>query len=220
MSYTNSHSCPRKYQARLDTIINVYKSLFHNSIPTHQQYYTLSGPITSDNKSIGKYSELQQLLSSNLITQNQYHGIDYNLDIINQNKLAAPNANFHHGDFFNTLKHLSNTLPNFNPAIIHADFINCIKKTQNTIANILYLLNKSNSNNTLLTINLPYNNPYKSSKNITPNPHTIWNTLSNNQRFADAFLNNWQLIPHYYQYNGTGDNSNTIMISFNLFKKE
>ena len=120
MSFKTSASCPRKAKARFDTIINTYRELFHDKLPEEKQYWTLAGPCFDENGKLGTCSEIHQLISSGLITESQYHGIDNGIEIIEKNRIAAPNSNFYHGDFISQLQIASRN--NFNPGIIHADY--------------------------------------------------------------------------------------------------
>lgn len=211
MGYKKSASCPNKAQARLDTIINYYKKLFgRENIPAEKQYWSLAGPCYSSKGRLGEFSELNQMVSSGLITQDQYRGVDRDLEIIMNNRIAAPDATFIHGDFLETLK----TYLNFNPAIIYADFISMSGGAIRDTAEVLAAVNYSKATDVLVVANLMLNNPYR---NIRESGNKVFNSFLKNPRFMYCYERGWQLDDTRYEYNGTGA-SQTKMVTFFLTK--
>ena len=221
MSYKNSGSCPRKAQARLDTIINPYQELFHKSIPINRQYWTLAGPCYDENGKLGTHSEIWQLTASGLIFTKQYCGVDNGLKIIEKNRIAAPTAKFIHGDFVKSM-FIAAEDGTFQPSIIHADFTHLAKTSIVDTSNIIYLVDKLDLSDIMITCNFPYNNPY-AGKLTEEIDHTwILKLFENNQRFNSSWNEKWSIYPKYYPkyytYGGTGKNSNTTMITFIFIK--
>jgi hypothetical protein len=218
MSYKTSASCPRKSKARFDTIIKTYRELFHNKLPNEKQYWTLAGPCFDENNKLGKHSEIHQLTSLGLITEDQYHGIDNGEEIIANNKIAAPNSNFYHGDFITTLQAAAGS-KNFNPGIINADYTKLKETSIVDTSNIIYLLSSLNISNVMVIMNFPWNNPYSGSFKGDINPEEVVNLLSSNQRFNASWNSRWEIYPKCYVYGGTGKNSRTTMASFILVRR-
>jgi hypothetical protein len=218
MGYKISASCPRKAKARFDTIIDTYRKIFQKNLPKDRQYWTLAGPCFDENNDLGKCSELHQLVSSGLIDESQYHGIDNGIGIIERNLIAAPNANFYHGDFVTTLQEISNT-GKFNPGIIHADYTKMKDISVVDTSNIVYLLESNNISNVMVVMNLPYNNPYAGAYHGNVDPSEIMEALKTNQRFNASWNDRWNLYPDCYTYKGTGERSKTTMISFIIYNK-
>ncbi len=107
----NYHESMEKYMAR-ELCPRLYK-LFtkKNKIPKNKQYLTLANIQVNS-----PTSEINQMINSNLISANQFVGIDNNKNYIDQNTQDHPEALFFHGDW-NLL--LSKRC--FNPAIIYLD---------------------------------------------------------------------------------------------------
>jgi hypothetical protein len=221
MSYKTSGSCPRKAQARKDTIIEPYQELFQKSLPINKQYWTLAGPCYDVEGNMGTNSEFWQLTSSGLIFANQYHGIDNSEEIIENNRKCIKTGNFYHGDFITQLQIAAET-GNFNPGIINCDFTKMVKTSAVDIGNIIYLLDKQDIHDTMIIVNFMVNNPYagKLDKNTNINKmiEEFWNELKNNQRLNSSWTNDWNVYPECYLYGGTGKKSKTTMITFILFK--
>jgi hypothetical protein len=219
MSYKTSASCPRKSKARFDTIIKTYRELFHNKLPNEKQYWTLAGPCFDENNKLGKHSEIHQLISSGLITEDQYHGIDNGEEIITSNRIAAPNSNFYHGDFITTLQAAAES-KNFNPGIIHADYTKLKETSIVDTSNIIYMLSSLNISNVMVVMNFPWNNPYANTFKGDIDPQEVIKLLQKNQRFNYAWNENWNIYPNCYSYGGTGPRSKTTMATFVLFSNK
>jgi hypothetical protein len=216
MSFKTSASCPRKAKARFDTIINTYRELFHDRLPEEKQYWTLAGPCFDEKGKLGSCSEIHQLISSGLITESQYHGIDNGIEIIEKNRIAAPSSNFYHGDFISQLQIASRN--NFDPGIIHADYTKLKETSVVDTSNIVYLVENSNISDVMIVMNFPWNNPYNGAFKGTINPEEVIELLKNNQRFNASWNDSWKIYPKCYTYNGTGERSKTTMVTFILVK--
>lgn len=218
MSYKTSAVCPRKFKARKDTIINIYRELFFDKLSHDKQYWTLAGPCFNENNELGNNSEIYQLTQSKLILTEQYHGIDNSKEIIEKNKQVVPKANFYHGDFITQLQ-IQSEEDNFNPGIIHADYTRLKETVTQDTSNIVYLIERKNISNVMIVMNFPWNNPYsgKFKGNITP--QDVIKLLQQNQRFNCSWNDQWYIYPQCYTYGGTGEHSKTTMVTFVLIKK-
>jgi hypothetical protein len=217
MSFKTSATCPRKATARQQTIIDIYKELFQKSLPYNKQYWTLAGPCYDNKGKLGTNSEIWQLTAAGLIFARQYHGIDNSEEIIRKNKLAAPGANFYHGDFVSQLQVAAES-GNFNPGVINCDFTKMIKASSVDVGNVMNLLDRFKIRDTLVIVNVPVNNPYQGK--LKPDTDTsalmqeAWETLTKNQRFNAAWNSEYcKLYPSGYVYQGTGKNSKTTMMT-------
>lgn len=111
----------RKHDAR-KIMIDLYRATTkRESIPDDKQYWTLCN-IQPEGDHLTFGSEINQILSAGLIkNKNQFHGIDNNLEYIQQNRITHPEAHFYHGDWKNVVKY--EVIEGFNPAIIYFDTI-------------------------------------------------------------------------------------------------
>ena len=120
------------------TIIEPYKRIFGDSLPAEKQYWTLCNLQTNPAGQITEESEIGQLLDTGLITKEQFHGVDYDADIIEHNKRHIPESHWYAGDFFRTLLHNQD---DFNPGIIYLDFTCLGKKAAKVSADTIELIN-------------------------------------------------------------------------------
>lgn len=112
----NFNRCPEKHRARR-VLVRVYRHITgHYSVPSDRQYWCLSGRQTQH-----KNSEISQLLDMGFITIDQFHGVDYNEDVLNKNRRDHPAAHWHYGDW---LSYITTHRGSFHPAVIHLDTMN------------------------------------------------------------------------------------------------
>lgn len=118
MTYNN----PIKIKSRQDTIIDQYQLLFQSSIPEDEQYWTMCNHVHYDMSLEGK--ELGQILDSNLIKPEQFHGVEIrpeihvkNLEILDKYPIHVYNGNI--------LDVMQSNFQerNFNPAIVNLDMM-------------------------------------------------------------------------------------------------
>lgn len=118
MTYNN----PIKIKSRQETIIDQYRHLFGNSIPEDEQYWTMCNYIHHGLSLKGK--ELGQLLDSNLIQPQQFHGVEIKKDIYEHNleMLDVLPINVYNGDILEVMQEEYRN-GKFNPAIINLDMM-------------------------------------------------------------------------------------------------
>ncbi len=218
MSCIDSAKCPRKANARDNTIIKLYRKFFQYSLPSDKEYWTLAGPCYD-----GETSEPFQVRDAGLITLSQYHGIDNSKDIIRKNQQAIPDANFHYGDFVEEML-IAESEKRFSPGIINADYTNMVKYAVSNTGEILHLLHRASIKDIMLLVNYPINNSrqgvpdydIESLENIA-NEHLF--KFKSNQKFKNYFnAGGWKTFLNPYFYHGTGDNSRTVMMSMAFYR--
>ena len=88
-----------KIQAR-EKNLEIYRKLTGlDSLPSDKTYWTLSHKQGNEDG-----EEIVQLEKNGFLTKNQFHGVDREKDIIEQNKIYHPNANWHHGNWIKVIK--------------------------------------------------------------------------------------------------------------------
>lgn len=180
-------SCPKKQQARLDTIIA------HG--PIKNQYWSMAGLSTT------KGCEVDQILQAKIIAPSQFHGVEIVKSIYNANVKTWPHLSWHHGDFYEVM----HNYPDFNPGFVNADLMQMADTSADYVARILYLLLPFDA---VLLVNFVME--HRSHKTT---PDQVLEKLSRCQQFRYAMRNGWTFDERCYLYPGTGA-SNTVMGSF------
>lgn len=202
---------PKKIQSRNDVIILNYHNYFNSSLPSNKQYWTMGGSYYDKNNN-PIHGELGQLLDNNIITKEQFYPVDKEPIIISKNKSIYPDVNWINGDFLDTM--ISYKINNnFNPGIINYDGV--MQKSFGTryLKKILTFIDHNHKDELLLIANFCLNNPYKKSYEIDT-ALDVFNELKSKYRFPV----HWSVKREYYQYNGSGERSNTIMGMFVFVK--
>ena len=217
----NFSHCPKKYQARTDTVIDMYRRYFGQSLPSDKQYWTMCS-VNNNGNNIIAHSELGQILDSKLIGLHQYYGVDIESDIIEGNRKAEPNTNWICGDFLDTMKcYYKNN--NFNPAIINADFISMSKKAAVITSQIMSFIEEIDIKNVLLIANVMLTNPHARGGQFLKSPLNFEKMISemeSQKAFEFAWSNRfWDMHDKVYCYSGTGSQSRTIMGSYIFYRK-
>ena len=142
-----SHRCQNlnKKQARIETVIAPAFEMFPDGIPKDKQYWTLCAEQIDD-----EGSEMTQLVSSGLISQEQYYGIDSSKTLIEGNQKRFPRATWIHGDFYWCMS----SFAKFNPAVIYLDTTGGIQTEKQNIVNVLNLLITRDLHDVLVIVNV------------------------------------------------------------------
>jgi hypothetical protein len=119
---------PNKISYRQRNIIDQYCRFLGNSVPPDFQYWTLCGA----NHKPG--AEFDQITNSGLVKASQFHGVDNDPLIIQQNSEYHPSANWYCGDFVDVLHRQAH----WKPAIIHVDTINMTRRASNLAKGVIY----------------------------------------------------------------------------------
>ncbi len=180
-------SCPKKIQARAETILSLPKPV--------NQYWSMAGLCT------GEGCEVDQLLSNNFIKPHQFHGVERVQSIYEQNVAAYPNLNWHHGDFFQAMRQY----PDFNPSLVNADLMTSVDTSADFVARLIGLLTPFDA---MLIVNFVMEHRgYKTTVN-----HVL-DRLTECQQFRHAIRQGWDHNGHCYLYPGTGKR-HTLMGTF------
>jgi len=203
---------PKKTEAREQSIILAYQNYFNKtSIPKNKQYWTMCGSHFNNNGKID--GELGQLVQSNLITPDQFHGVDINADIIKSNKKYYPDVSWYQNDFIEAMKnsYINNS---FNPAIINCDNVRMPKNAVKYLKKLLLFIDNNFFDELLLVANLMLTNPYR--QKVESSGEEVIDKLINKYAFPD----HWTIDSQYYKYSGTGKRSRTLMGSFIFVKQK
>jgi len=208
-------SCPKKKLAREETIISPYREYFSYQLPAEKQYWTMCGQCATVSGVPIIDTEFNHIISSNLISQDQFFGIEINKDIHKVNTAAYPGIKFINGDFYSTLLEHSNN-DNFNPGIINVDLLKTPQYGASTFGNIMHLISKSGINNVMLIGNFLLRVYY----NKEQDGNEIASELKNNISYKISInTRNWKRRNQYYKYYGTGK-SNTVLGSVIYYLKD
>lgn len=203
--------CPKKSNARLNTIIEPYNKFFGAKMPKEKQYWTVCGQHTLEDGTFNNNSELGQILQHGLITKDQFHGVDLNKDIIEANINVSPESHWYCGDFYNEIQNET-----FNPHIVNLDLIG-MPKTQANYINDVFQFLTSFDGEMLLIINLVVEYQRFVDRNTTINE--LIDILNNKMSFRKS-ISKWTLPDYkYFEYDGTGAKSRSKMASLVLVKK-
>lgn len=192
---------PRKRNARALNIEQYREYTGLSSIPHDRSYLTLCNK-QPDNEG----SEITQVLESGLIrSKSQFIGIDIDADIIQENNMLHPEANWYHGDFLSVLEENE-----FNPAMIYLDttgFCDHYPATR-LVVGTMFLCPPD----CMLFANVMLNNPRSSASRLNDKK-----LLENIGRMVPpSVLSRWQLKIPSYRYSVTG---RTDMKTFILYKR-
>lgn len=218
----NFSACPKKYHAREETIIGMYRKYFVHSIAESKQYWSMCGPHIKDSV-FQAGSELGQLLQEEFITEEQFFGVDIQKEIVEQNKSVKPEANWIHDDFLHAMK-VAYKEGNFNPAVINADFISLKERGSSITSQIMSFLEEIDCQDVLLVSNIMLTNPHELGgtklADIEIDGDAVVSEFERWKAFQWAWsTGNWSIHPEFYVYNGTGKQSRTIMGTFIFFRK-
>lgn len=181
-------NCPKKKQARLDTIIVQGKIA--------NQYWSMAGLCSTPG------CEVDQILQAKIIKPEQFHGVEIVKNIYDANVEAWPDLAWHHGDFLQTMK----TFPGFNPGLVNADLLQMADTAADYIARILYLLLPFDA---ILVANFVMEH-----RGHISTPDQVIKKLESCQQFRYAMRNGWTFDERCYLYDGTGNKTRTVMGTF------
>jgi hypothetical protein len=213
-------SCHKKETARQRTIIDIYRQYFHHKLPKDKQYWTMCASQVNSQGIFQSGSELGQMLSNKLVTEEQFFGCDINSEVIRLNQIAIPKANWFCHDFLEQMK----MHKDFRPAVVDADLLNLKSQASYKISEVLSFLTDCDLKEVLVVCNIMLNNPHnKSSKSIeflSKEADSFIPLLEANQSFCYAWRSGkWQLHPEMYLYNGSGAKAKTFLASFMFVSK-
>lgn len=201
----------KKLMARHETIISPYQSIFGSKLPDDKQYWSMCGLCANAKNELLNGSELDQMIKENLITSNQFHGVEIEKERYDKNKLVPLNTNWYHGDLYNTIV----ATDNFNPGIVNVDSLLMPDKGAVYFSKIMYIVNSRKINNIMLIWNCILKTWYHQCT-----LENMINELYKNTHFQSAYPNGWNIKNSSYVYSGSGEHKRTILASVILFKKD
>lgn len=208
-------SCPKKQQARLDTIIEQYQKNFAHSLPSEKQYWTMCGQCSTPDGQPLQGCEPTQMIESGFIEPEQFRGVEINPKIHELNCQAFPELVFFNGDFY---REMSNAAfrDKFNPGIVNADFPATPDGGAAYVAKLMAMLT-AKSKDILLVVNLILRMRYYTRKD----GDYLIGLLNEYPQFRYAWENgNWELCDHYYEYNGAGETGSRIYMGSFIFVRK
>jgi hypothetical protein len=203
--------CPKKLKARQETIIKMYRKYFSDSLPEEKQYWTMCATHTDGDGQLLMGSELDQMLRDGLITINQFHGVDIDLSIIDNNSKFLPQAHWYLGDFYNTMV---KNINDFNPGIVNCDHL---KMPQSGgAAYVSKCLAWLSGQNGLMFISNLILTPPRHNASCSPDEYIA--ELYKYPQFKYAMNHGWEYENNLYVYDGTGLESRTVLGTMVFYK--
>lgn len=207
-------SCPKKQQARLETILVQYRLHFGNAVPADKQYWTICGQCADPDGEPLNGCEIWQLLEDGLIEPGQFHGVEINPAIHELNVRAFPEINWHHDDFYRAMV-AAQDRGEFNPAVVNADLPKTPDGGAAYISKVMALLTAT-TKEVMLVVNLITKSRYYPSKD----GGYIIERMSKMPQFKYAVAEGkWDWGNQYYFYKGSGLKSKTHMATIVFIKK-
>lgn len=204
-------SCPKKTTARQETIINQYREHYGYSLPIDAQYWSMAGQCATSDGSPLIGCELDQVVSSGLITETQFYGVEIEKDIYDLNRQAYPNSNWYNDDFLNAM--ICNS--NFNPGIVNADLIQTPETGSLYIAKCMDFLSQF-INDIMFVANFIIQMRHYDLKD----GNYVIESLNKQPLFVHAMTHgSWVFDNKFYKYNGTGSEKSKIAMGTFIFRK-
>jgi hypothetical protein len=206
-------ACPKKLEARYQTIIKVYRDHYgKQAIPSSSQYWSICGRCSYDMGKMEENCEPDQLIKYKLIKPNQFYGVEISPEIYEFNKSCNNEINWFLGDFYDQMVEYSNH-NKFEPAIVNADILLMPKCGVEYFSKVMHFLNSSAKNVMLI------GNFIMKARHQVATIKDIVNGLEKEPCFQDSMSSRkWIIHNEIYLYNGTGK-TRTKMGSVILFKK-
>ncbi len=146
---TRYHDLEVKRRARARNVKIFRKLTGLNSIPKSHEYWTLCASQPQNGKSA---SEIVQLVKNGFLVPDQFHGVDRNKQLIQQNRKWHHKAHWHAGEWSEVIRD-----HHFNPAMVYLDTISFINtmSTADLVSNTMPLCPP----NTVMIVNAMMNDP-------------------------------------------------------------
>lgn len=194
----------RKQQARRDTIIAPYRQHF-GRFPVDGQYWAMCGECDKPGCEFG------QMVEAGLIAPHQFHGVERVWET-HQKNLANTEGNWYHDDFYSAMER-AKVWGQFNPALVNADFIRGPAAEADYLGNIMALLL---GYDVMLVANFVLKAPRRK---VRRDGSYAIEKLTECPAFRHSIRNGWEYSGEYYEYDGTGPRSKTVMGSFIFVQK-
>lgn len=201
-----------KVASREKSVHGVYRRIMgRKSLPSGKQYWTLAGLHSNEN------CEFPHAMRCGIIkSSDQFHGVDREGEIIEHNKMAHPDAHWHHGDFCHALEEAEP----FNPGLINFDMVSMVNVACRQVAQALSILVRRDVRSVVLCANFLLNNPRERSE-FCHSPDDFWKHFygpSLGGTMRKAMDKGWMVYPKAYLYDGADANSNSILETVYLYR--
>jgi hypothetical protein len=162
MSY-NFNCYKEKLASRYETIVKAYRELFKRDSLVGD-YVTLCANQTEGPGVLSKGSELYQLLQEKFLSEDRFHGVDYDPATIELNETLGM-ANWYCEDVY---KFLVDNISKLNPTVVNLDTVFYSKRrASHLLADTLLLLTDNTEGECLVSLNVMVNNCYVT-HSVTP----------------------------------------------------
>ena len=205
----------KKKAARSQSIFGVYRQVMEReSLPDDKQYWTLAGKHTSPG------CELPHAISDGLIhSHDQFHGVDYEADVVRHNRKSYPEAHWHKDEFTCALEKAKS----FNPGLINFDMVCMVDNACLGIAQALHILVEREVSGVMMAANFLLNNPREVSA-MCHSPLDVWEwfyrSASQGNTLRRAMNRGWEVHTKAYLYDGADKVSRSYMETVYFFRKE
>ena len=186
-----------KFNARFETVVHAYKVLHNGRMPHDKQYWTLCSE-QLDNP----LSEIRQMIDEDIITEEQWYGVDYDEDTIEANKKRFPRSTWLTGTFYRQIS----SAPVFNPGIIYYDTTAGIEKEVENLARLLKLMTTRDITDVLIVFNVVMDH-----RGVKYTINQILDTVENCKSFMKVVGNDDKINIDYDK--GTYKNGATTMFT-------
>lgn len=210
----NYGACPKKLEARRQTIIKTYRDYYGiQSIPKNKQYWSICGRCSYTSGKLEHGCEPDQLVQDGLIKPIQFFGIEINPEIHEYNTMSNSEMHWLLGDFYEQMVEYSNHNL-FNPAIVNADMLFMPKFGVEYLSRTMHFLTTITTANQVMLVG----NFILHTRNHVSKKEDIISGMEKEPLFQ-ASMNGgkWNIHNQFYRYNGTG-NTRTKMGTIILFK--
>jgi hypothetical protein len=176
---TTTYTGQKKNESR-EALLELYRSLVGFSLPPRKQCWTLCNtqPKTG--------SEIAQYVDSGLITASQFHGIDSDSKLIEENKKWWPEAHFYCGDLFQCVL----SADNFDPGLFFYDSTNT-PVLDELYRNVSFIMSRCKVD-TLVCVNVMLKDAYP--------PYTVHSRDLFPKRLAGYLMSDWDNWAEDFQF--------------------
>jgi hypothetical protein len=196
------YTCPKKLEARYQTVIDLYRREIGVRFPDEKQYWTLCARCIDDDGRIISNCELDQMLKAGLISSpDQFHGVDWQQHLYEANLKSKIGGHWYTGQFINQMIRACNERE-FNPGVVNMDSLRMSNRGSVEFCQIMRFLGEvPNLKNVLLVGNFIL----RQRKEIRT-PFSIFEDI---KRSIDP--SKWDSDYRVYVYEGSGTSHWTVM---------
>ena len=208
--------CPRKYEARFQTITQAYRELFGDVVPQEKQYWSMCALNACDGK-ISPSSELGQAMTYGLVSASQFYGVDVSHAVIAANRESCSEAHWICSDIIDAVYRYGR-MKRLNPAIMNIDTMNMSAGAISLISRSMLALSEYDVHDVMVTGNVMLNNPHGvewiDEREATLRAEKVYTKLKRDSTLKAAWMyGGWNLHPGCYIYHGTGKHAITVMVT-------